>query len=131
MENKGNLRDFERDMVVGARQVGLSISETADFLGFTQTTISKFYREWSENQNFQWVAVQWDANALFKSEIRGEWPVLVQVQADREATAVQITTPSPYKWSMQESISESTTHQTLKQMGQKEQKIIPGVTPVS
>ena len=37
---KGDLNDFERGMVVGARQAGLSISETADLLGFSRTTIS-------------------------------------------------------------------------------------------
>jgi len=32
-------------MVVGARRAGLSISETADVLGFSRTTISRVYRE--------------------------------------------------------------------------------------
>lgn len=30
MEKKGDLRDFEPDVVVGARRVGLHISQTAD-----------------------------------------------------------------------------------------------------
>lgn len=40
--------DFERDMVVGARQAALSISETADLLGCYRTNISSVYREPSE-----------------------------------------------------------------------------------
>ncbi len=45
MGKKGNLSDFERGMVVGVRHAGLSISKTADLLGFSHTTISRVYRE--------------------------------------------------------------------------------------
>ncbi len=45
MGKKGDLSDFERGMVVGARRSGLSISTTADLLGFSHTTISRVYRE--------------------------------------------------------------------------------------
>jgi len=41
MGKKGELSNFERDKVVGARQAGLSISQSAQLLGFSCTTISR------------------------------------------------------------------------------------------
>lgn len=45
------LSDFKCDMVVGDRQSGLSISQTADLLGFFHKTISRVYTEWSEKDH--------------------------------------------------------------------------------
>ncbi len=45
MGKKVDLSDFERGIVVGARRAGMSISKTADLLGFSHTTISRVYRE--------------------------------------------------------------------------------------
>ena len=42
---KCDLSDFDRGMIVGARQGGLSISETADLLGFSRTTASLGFSE--------------------------------------------------------------------------------------
>ncbi len=48
MGKKGDLSDFVRGMVFGARRAGLSITKTTDLLKFSRSTISKVYREWSE-----------------------------------------------------------------------------------
>jgi len=46
MGKKGDLSIFERGMVVGARRAGLSISQSAQLLGFSCTTISRGYKVW-------------------------------------------------------------------------------------
>ncbi len=68
--------DFERGMVVGARRAGLSISKTADLLGFSRTTISMFTEFTEKGQKKRKYPVSGnclDENALLMSEVRGEW----------------------------------------------------------
>ncbi len=97
-------------MIVGARQAGLSISETADLLGFSHTTISRLYRECSEKkENIQWAA--WKCLV----EVRGQRRMNRLVRDDRKATVTQITIR--YHQDLQNTISEHTTRRTLKQMG--------------
>ncbi len=100
MGKKGDLSDFERGMVVGARWAGLSISKTADLLGLSRTDISRLYREWSERVPVSSICV--DENALLMSEENGQ-------------TGWRMTTR--YNQGMQDTISERTTLLTLKQMG--------------
>ena len=46
-----NLSNFDRGMIVDATHGDSSISETAAFLGFLRTTVSRVYRERCDKQN--------------------------------------------------------------------------------
>ncbi len=112
MGKKGDLSDFERGMVVGARRAGLSISKTADLLGFSHTTICRVYRERSEKQ------ISSERQLCVRKclvNVRGQRRMGRLVRDDRKATVTQIATR--YNQGMQNTISEHKTLRTLKQMG--------------
>ncbi len=102
----------ERGMVVGAIRAGLSISQTADLLGFSHTTISSVYREWSEKEKIS-SERQLCGRKCFV-EVRGQRRIDRLVRDDRKTTVTLITTR--YNQDLQNTISEHTTRRTLKQM---------------
>ncbi len=100
-------------MVVGARRTGLSISQTADLLGFSHTPIFRVYREWSEKEKISSERQLCGRKCLV--DVRGQRRMDRLVRDDRKTTVTQITTH--YNQGVQNTISEHTTRRTLKQMG--------------
>lgn len=47
---KGDFSEFERDRIVGGRQAGLCVSETAGLWGFSHIVSSRFYKEGSKKE---------------------------------------------------------------------------------
>uniref|UniRef100_A0AAR2KBC0 Tc3 transposase DNA binding domain-containing protein n=1 Tax=Pygocentrus nattereri TaxID=42514 RepID=A0AAR2KBC0_PYGNA len=88
MGKKGDLSDSERGMVVGARRAGLSISETADLLGFSRTTISRVYRERSEKEKISSERQLCGRKCLV--DVRGQRRMGRLAPDDRKATVTQI-----------------------------------------
>jgi len=64
MGKKGDVSDFERGMVVGATRAGLIMSETADLLRFSRTTISGFTENGPKKRKYPVSSSCVDENAL-------------------------------------------------------------------
>ncbi len=70
MGKKVDLSDFEHRIVVGLRRAGLSISKTADLLGFSHTTISRFTENGPKKRKYPLSSSCVNENALLMSEVR-------------------------------------------------------------
>jgi len=110
MGKKSDLSNFECGMVVGARQAGLSISQSAQLLGFSRATISSVYKEWFEMRKTSSMWQSCGQKCLV--DVRGQRRMGRLIQADRRATLTEITTR--YNRGMQQRICEATTHTTLR-----------------
>uniref|UniRef100_A0AAY5KR02 Tc3 transposase DNA binding domain-containing protein n=1 Tax=Esox lucius TaxID=8010 RepID=A0AAY5KR02_ESOLU len=110
MGKKGDLSNFERGMVVGARRAGLSISQSAQLLEFSRTSISKVYKEWCKKGKTSSLRQSCGRKCLV--DARGQRRMGRLIQADRRATLTEITTR--YNRGVQQSICEATTRTTLR-----------------
>uniref|UniRef100_A0AAY5L012 Transposase Tc1-like domain-containing protein n=1 Tax=Esox lucius TaxID=8010 RepID=A0AAY5L012_ESOLU len=100
-------------MVVRARRAGLSVSQSAQLLGFSRTTISRVYIEWCEKGKTSSMRQSCGRKCLV--DARGQRRMGRLIQADRRATLTEITTR--YNRGMQQSICEATTCTTLRRIG--------------
>ncbi|KAM9384244.1 uncharacterized protein KZ484_006111 [Pholidichthys leucotaenia] len=116
MGKSRDLSEFERGMIVGARKAGCSISQTAILLGFSRTSVSRVYREWSEKQKTSSERSSTGRKRLVDEN--GEKKLEGMMKANSQATIVEIQ--ALYNSSGPEKpISIRTTRRILKKLGHR------------
>ncbi|KAJ8272878.1 hypothetical protein GJAV_G00094490 [Gymnothorax javanicus] len=113
MGKTSDLSDFDRGMIVGARSCGASVSQTANLLGFSRTTVSRVYKEWREKQKTSSERQSCGRKLLVNEN--SEKIIDTIIKADRMATSAEIT--AAYNSKAQRTVSHSTIRRTLKRMG--------------
>jgi len=92
MRKKGDLSNFECDMVVGARRGSLSIFTIRNFYKqFSHTTLSRVYKKWCEKGKTS--SIQQSCGRKCLVDARGQRMGRL-IQADRRATLTEITAHS-------------------------------------
>ena len=104
---------FDRRIIIGARQDGLSISESTDLLGYSRPAGSRVCRECCRKTKHPVSSSSVGKKHLVNE--RGQRRRARQVAADRKVTVTQIT--MHYNSGMQKSTSEHTMCQTSNWIG--------------
>lgn len=100
-------------MIVGARQANLSISETANLLGYSCTTVCRVYREWTLKKKTCSGRQLCGRKSLVDDS--GQKRMDKLVQSDSKATLAELT--ARYNEGLSKAISERTIRRTLKRLG--------------
>ncbi len=87
MGKKGDLSDFERGMVFGARRVVWVFQKLLIYWDFHTQPSLGFTQNGPNKRKYPVSGIFVDVSALLMSEVRGEW-----VRDDRKATVTQINT---------------------------------------
>lgn len=102
-------------MVVGARLAGLSVSETADLLGFSFTMISRVYTALPKKEK---ISSEWQLSGLkCFVDTKGQRRKVRLFRADKKSNSKVTQIITGYNQGMQKSTFGYTTCCTLKQMG--------------
>uniref|UniRef100_A0A3Q0R331 Transposase Tc1-like domain-containing protein n=1 Tax=Amphilophus citrinellus TaxID=61819 RepID=A0A3Q0R331_AMPCI len=114
MGKSRDLSEFERGAIVGARNAGCSLSQTAKLLGCSRTAVSRVYREWWHKQK-----TSSDRGASGRKRLvdeDGEKRLERMVEANSDATIEEIH--AMYNSSgVEKPISLRTARRTLKRLG--------------
>jgi transposase len=108
-----DLSDFERGLVVGAREMGHSISEVEMKFGFSRTTIARVYRDYKESGKTSNLRQMCGRKKTLKE--RDHRRLSRIVSRDRRATLPQIA--SDFNVGASTSVSVRTVQRSLHDMG--------------